>query len=253
MIRNLRRRIGSGLNYALWLIATIALYGMALERDVIDNFLVALAVISALQFSAILIHEMGHALAAHWAGARVEKIVVVPLHFDIQKRRLRFDRYLPAGDIGGFVTYTFGRVKPAAHKVIIIAAAGPLANVFSAALLFLTISAAGWINEERGPATSHQPVAIVGDNHTPSQAANRVRYQLTSPRPYPSEEEIEQAVVKEKEWRSRKYYRDWGAALADLFIAISLILGALNLIPTKGSDGASILSNWRRLRSQKRP
>lgn len=239
----LKRKISNGLNYAIWVIATIILYGMALERDVIDNFLVAFAVISALQFVAILIHELGHAWAAHWAGARVEHIAVVPFRFDVRQRRLRFDRYLPAKDIGGFVSYNYGRARPTARNEITIAAAGPMANIVSAALLFAAISSPGLISEANEAAPTTEVVSIV------SRDNNRSVAQDSAPAIYPSQETVDRAFAQAKELRDQQYYRDWWAVLGELFIAISLILGPLNLIPTNGSDGARILSNWRRLKS----
>ena len=63
--------------------------------------------IGLLSFVAILVHELGHAVAARWAGARVINIVAIPFELRLRPLRLSWASTAPGRDIGGYVTYTF--------------------------------------------------------------------------------------------------------------------------------------------------
>lgn len=79
-------------------------------------------------FVAVLIHELGHAVAANAVGGRVGRIVVFPVEFVVASRKLRLVRHWGRGDLGGYVTYTLDRVE-ARRRHAIVAIAGPAANI----------------------------------------------------------------------------------------------------------------------------
>ena len=79
-------------------------------------------------FVAVLIHELGHAVAANAVGGRVGRIVVFPVEFVVASRRLQLVRRWGRGDLGGYVTYTLDRIE-ARRRHAIVAIAGPVANI----------------------------------------------------------------------------------------------------------------------------
>lgn len=197
--------------------------------------------ISGLQFIAVIIHELGHAGAAYRAGATVTAICVVPFVWDASAKRLRFERYLPENDIGGYVTYHFGE-GGSTRDDMAIAAAGPLANLAAAAMVtaFAALLSMGTV-PGRAPADP-APVAVVAiDPGAP-------RADVVKPFRMPSEEELDALLEKAKADQRKEAFAEWAEALSELFVAISILLGLLNLIPAGGSDGAHILAGWRRLR-----
>ena len=105
------------------------------------------AIIGLLSFVAILVHEMGHALAARWAGARVINIVAIPFELRLRPMRLAWAPTAPGRDIGGYVTYTFDEDLETRREAVIIAAAGPAANfalALVAALFAFWCQSFGW-------------------------------------------------------------------------------------------------------------
>lgn len=237
------RSIADSLTYLAWLIASVILFFAAQNYEVIDNFLIAFVVITALQFIAITIHELGHAWAASRSGAKIAAICVVPFLWDASTRRLRFEPQLPSRDIGGYVVYLFEK-NGSTRKEIAIAAAGPLANFVSAAgvaMLAGLFSLSALVGAASADAPPMAVVAIAPDAPPPTVA---------EPVRLPSEQEIDAMLAKEKTRRRDETAADWAEALTEMFVAISIILGLLNLIPSGGSDGAQILQGWRRLRGR---
>ncbi len=237
------RSAADGFAYAAWFLASLILYGVARSYAVIDNVLIAIVVISGLQFLAIIIHELGHAWAAYRAGAIIEEICAVPFVWDASTKRLRFERHLPANDIGGYVTYHFAQ-NGSTRAEMAIAAAGPLANLAAAAVVatlagLLSISAL----PGAAPADPASVAVIAIDPDAPP-------HEVAKPSRLPSTEQIDAMLAKEKARRRDEATADWAEALTELFVTISIILGLLNLIPAGGSDGAHILQGWRRLRGR---
>ncbi|MEE4315495.1 MAG: M50 family metallopeptidase [Erythrobacter sp.] len=236
--------LGDRIVYALWYLASAALWVTASKYEAFgDNWLIAFAAIAALQFVIIVIHELGHALAAWRSGARVDAICAVPFVWDTSRRAVRFEPELPAHDIGGYVSYTF-EAGGSTRKDMAIAAAGPLSNFASAAVvagLAALLSASVLPSGERADPDPLQISAV--DTDAPPRAT-RPAIRL------PSEAEIEAMLETDRARRRREALADWGEALSELFIALSVILGLLNLVPHRGSDGAAILAGWRVLRGR---
>lgn len=224
------RWLSKGLGYLVWLIANFALFGFAGSLEIFPNGVVAILAVLLLNFPAILIHELGHAWAAHRRGAQVLKIVALPFGYAPTERRVRIERQVPSRDIGGYVSYVFRLRDESRKDRVAIAAAGPLANLLSAALVIGLLS--GWhAIQPVAPAKTALVEIVPG---VPEQAR---------PSRLPSNEEIRALLEKESERRHRETLRDTATGLAQLFAAISMILSLANLVPTKGSDGSVILRN----------
>jgi hypothetical protein len=236
--------LGDRIVYALWYLASGALWVTASHYEAFgDNWLIAFAAIAALQFVIVLIHEAGHAWAAWRCGARVWSICVVPFVWDTSRRALRFEPELPARDIGGYVGYTF-EAGGTTRKDMAIAAAGPLANLVSAVIvagLAALLSASALPSgEPSDPGPS--PISAIDPDAPPPTTRPAIRL--------PSEAEIDAMLEADRARRRSAALADWGEALSELFIALSVILGLLNLVPHRGSDGAAILAGWRALRGR---
>lgn len=92
-------------------------------------------------FVAVLIHELGHAVAAKAVGGQVGRIVVFPIEFAVVSRKLRLVRRWGRGDLGGYVTYTLDRIE-ARRRHAIVAIAGPLANIVTGVVAGSTLTIA---------------------------------------------------------------------------------------------------------------
>lgn len=224
------RWLSKGLGYLVWLIANFALLGFAQSLGIFPNGIAALLAVLALNFPAILIHELGHAWIAHRRGAHVLDIVALPFGYVPSERRVRIERQVPSRDIGGYVSYVFRRRDETRRDRVAIAAAGPLANLLSAALVIGLLS--GWQAMQSAPPTETMLAEIVPGVQQESRSGR-----------LPTDEELRAALEKEREQRHSETLRDTATGLAWLFAAISIILGLANLVPTKGSDGSVILRN----------
>lgn len=126
----------------------------------------------------IVVHELGHYAAARWAGVRV-------LHFSVGFGRAlwkRTDRHgtvwaLAAIPLGGYVRFLDEREAPVAaaemaqafnrqslSKRAIIVAAGPIANLVLAIILFWGLNLHGYstLRPVLAPAPAGSPAAIAG-------------------------------------------------------------------------------------------
>jgi membrane-associated protease RseP (regulator of RpoE activity) len=93
---------------------------------------------------AILVHELGHAIAAWRCGMRVQEIAVGPIA--IRFKPLRIDRaeHLLGEDVGGHVIHDEGLGRYLTRRTdAIITAAGPLANLAAALAAFALANAIG--------------------------------------------------------------------------------------------------------------
>ena len=237
--------LGDRIVYALWYLASGVLWVTASHYAAFgDNWLIAFLAITALQFVIVVIHELGHAVAAWRSGARVEAICAVPFVWDTSRRALRFEPELPARDIGGYVSYAFDNGGGSTRKDMVIAAAGPLANLASAALVagLAALLAAVSLPSDKATNPGPSPITAIEPGAPLPAQAPAIRL--------PSDAELEDIFAMDRARRRKKALADWGEALSELFIALSVILGLLNLVPHRGSDGAQILAGWRGLRGR---
>jgi membrane-associated protease RseP (regulator of RpoE activity) len=219
-----------GLGYLVWLIANFALFGFAGSLGIFPNGVAAFLAVLLLNFPAILIHELGHAWIAHRRGAHVLKIVALPFSYVAAERRVRIERHVPSRDIGGYVSYVFRLRDETRRDRIAIAAAGPLANLLSGALVIGLLGGLQALDTgETQRATAPQIVTGL-----PS---------LGEPARLPTDAELQAIFERERERRRERAIEQTAAGLAQLFAAISIILGLANLVPTNGSDGSVILRN----------
>ena len=124
----------------VFLITAFGVMGLLSEHLPGDSGFVARFAIDALLcFVAVLVHELGHAAAAHRLGADVHAIVALPFEYRTKQRRLRLKWRAGRADLGGYVSYTLDRID-ARRKHMAIAVAGPVANLVLA-LLAGTVSA----------------------------------------------------------------------------------------------------------------
>jgi hypothetical protein len=195
-----------------------------------------LALLSVLNFIAILFHELGHASAFRWIGGGVEKIVVLFAAFDVRRRRLLWSDTGGSGDVGGYVAGTYGPAGTTRGNLIRVYGAGPLANAVTGviALVAAQLMAAPSV-ETAAPARAVEMVMP----DTPESRAYRQRY--PTPAYLPSDAELaafarQYAAAENARERSTMTY----AALM-LFAVLSFGYAVLNLIPFRGSDGYGIL------------
>lgn len=114
--------------WVVLLITSIAAQGSLAQSSWHLGVVGAWLAVLLIGFVAVLIHELGHAVAAKAVGGQVGRIVVFPIEFAVASRRLRLVRSWGRGDLGGYVTYTLDRIE-ARRRHAIVAIAGPLANI----------------------------------------------------------------------------------------------------------------------------
>ncbi|MCB2067858.1 MAG: site-2 protease family protein [Erythrobacter sp.] len=213
----------------LFAIFNLVLMFYAADQDIVDSGVLAWLLLMVLQFLAIVIHESGHAVAAHCAGARLLTFCVGWFAYDFRKRRWESQR---GGnrEVGGYVAFAFerhGTDTPARRAWI--AAAGPLANVATAAVLLLAMQLPSQ------PPLATEPVAVVAGQPPAGTAITRL----------PDADTLEAIYDDYQARRAAEQRAQLAEALARVFSILSLAIAALNLIPFDGSDGQGI---WRALR-----
>jgi membrane-associated protease RseP (regulator of RpoE activity) len=169
-----------------------------------------------LLFLAVLVHELGHALAARLCGARIERIVALP--FEWRFRPFRIGGATSLGpDLGGQVDYVMEEGESRSEHAL-IAAAGPVANLLLglAAVLFGT-----WLVAQAAP-TLTLPSIIPG---TPTPDGVRITT------------DMDQVGIQQ-------YRLAVAKAVARIFNSLAMLsvgTALANLIPYKGSDGDGIV------------
>jgi Zn-dependent protease len=125
----------------LLLASTVAMSALEAHRWAL-GWIVPAIFILILVFLAVLVHELAHAVAANAVGGRVRRIVVFPIEFVPASRAFRVVGNWGRGDLGGYVSYTLDRIE-ARRRHAIVAAAGPLANIFSGVAVGSGLAAQG--------------------------------------------------------------------------------------------------------------
>jgi len=199
-------------NFLTW----AALMDLNLRLDGIGVFLA----IVLLSFVAVLVHELGHALAVRLEGGRVETIMVIPFELGLRPWRFGMATSTGRGDLGGYVAYDLGEGETArAHATI--AAAGPAANFVLAVialLVALCLPAIAASMLDIHPLVIGPGDAPLGGGMLPSDADLLSAFNRTS-------------------WFHRARTM---ADLAKAFAIVSTGMGVANLVPFDGSDGDAI-------------
>jgi membrane-associated protease RseP (regulator of RpoE activity) len=222
----------------LFLITTFMVYGLLLELRWQNVPLYKFFVTTFLAFFVILVHELGHALAARGYGRRILRFAVMPFEQSFRPLRLRLAHNdAGTGDVGGFVQYAEGRSGTRREQAV-IAFAGPAANFLlaAAALLF-----AAWLSQrpEMSALPAIGPVEPV--QHLKPIPGTHFGELL------PSSEEVARALAAPGYFPGHKPV---GAILAEAFAALSIGTGIANLLPFRGSDGDAIVTALFRGRSR---
>uniref|UniRef100_UPI0035CBEFA5 metalloprotease n=1 Tax=uncultured Sphingomonas sp. TaxID=158754 RepID=UPI0035CBEFA5 len=123
-----------------WIAIILMLIAYLIARGIIgslglgEDWLIGWAVCAVIMFFIVMIHEIGHAIVARRVGGDVHVIMVFPFQLDLRSRRFGLARTRHNGDVGGYVSYKLDRIG-SSRKHVIIAGAGPFANLASAALV----------------------------------------------------------------------------------------------------------------------
>ncbi len=200
-----------------YLVILLAVSGALQELRLPGGGLTVWLLIAVLSFVSILVHELGHALAAARIGARIVAFVVLPFELRFHPMRLGLAPRRKHRDLGGYVLF----VPPPGHtrrQAMLVSAAGPLAN-FALVPVALLLGAA--ISFHFSSAGYHLP-ARPSDGLLPSDA-EMAAIQLI---PY-------------------SWAVEASRLLSDALAILSAGMGVANLIPYGGSDGASIVRSWK--------
>jgi hypothetical protein len=215
---------GRGAAGAIYLIANLAAIGTLANSPRFDPLVAALIAIAATYFL-ILIHELGHAAAVISLKGRVLMFAVGPIAAQFGPFKLGFAPSLDRDrrEVGGFVLATFDG-RETTRMELIVAAAGPVANLLFAAVLglLLTVLAPATVPPARFP-------AIAVQENAPVNAPVRVAL--------PSDAEVVRVLRDE---RAERQYRHLWSPLIIALIILSLAAGVANLTPYRGSDGDEI-------------
>lgn len=185
--------------------------------------------LALLTFVAIFFHEMGHALAIWHGGGTVFSINVGFLRYNVAKRRFEPPRGLKSGEVGGYVAYAFEKRLGTPRKEIVIASAGPAANLLTGLVAMLLALAV---------VPSIVPAVEVVATTTPDDM-QAIR---SHPVGLPSDDAMKKNLERTRARESALYW----SIMLNAFGVLSLGLAIANLMPFKGSDGAAILRNWRK-------
>ena len=196
------------------------------------NRLVTWGLVAILTFISVVVHELGHAWAAHSIGGRIEKIVAFPFELRPQPWRLGMAHSRGRGDLAGYVEY--GEPEGYTRRGhAFVAAAGPAADFALAGVAIvvaLVLAGIDW--------TSGAPIVI----EAMPQGAAEAGWPSVA---LPSDEDLARSFAEV----SRRQMAETAGLLATALAVISAGGGLVNLIPFDGSDGEGIsealFPSWR--------
>lgn len=194
---------------------------------------VTLPMLVLLNFIVILVHELGHAAAVIRVGGTLRAIYVMGIHFDVAERRLSLRRLPKKAEIGGYVSYAPHPVQHSSKKAILIALAGPAANILLA--LIAGLAALLLLPDPASCIRAYDPVLAADPGYArlpDSDVVRRVMAEVTRA----------DACV-----RAGTFLRRFAEVLAILSAGI----GLSNLLPFDGSDGQAVLSHARARRRRR--
>jgi hypothetical protein len=207
----------------LFLIVNFAVFAGLSEIRSPAGWLLYIPLTFLLSFVVILVHELGHALAAHRHGRRIERLVALPFELRFRPWRLGIAEYAGGRDLGGEVVYAVDWPETRREHAL-IAAAGPAANFL---LALIAVLLATWIVANAAPELNPLP-ALVPDAAGVSVVPNAL---------LPSDAE----VVRVFGYRDRLTTATLVALLLKALALLSAGTGLANLIPYRGSDGDAIV------------
>jgi len=124
------------LSLAGFLAAMTVVEGAARDGG-LPEVLVALCTVVLFGLLAVLIHESGHALAAHLKGMRLMRLRAGPLDILFRRRGFRWRFAKPAAGLHGFVQAYPDPARELRPAMLCFALGGPAANLAAAALAVL--------------------------------------------------------------------------------------------------------------------
>ncbi len=185
------------------------------------GWLGGLTLLLAISLISVLVHEIGHAAMLRRLGGRVDEICVFGLSYDFQARRWRAGTLYEAQDIGGYVIGAFDPDTATSRKDMLVAMAGPAANMVLALILIALLGIAVLLAD---PAIT--PPAILSG--APDMAV---------PARLPGQAAIEAILADADARMQAAYWASLAAASAKLLALASIGMAIVNLIPFRGSDG----------------
>ncbi|HEV7659161.1 MAG TPA: site-2 protease family protein [Allosphingosinicella sp.] len=207
----------------LFVIVNLAVFAALSELRSPAGWFLYIPLTLLLSFIVILVHELGHALAAHRHGRRIERFVALPFELRFRPWRLRLAEYAGGRDLGGEVVYALDWPETRREHAL-VAAAGPAANFL---LALIAVLLATWIATSAAPGLS--PLTALGpDSAGVSVIPNAL---------LPSDAE----VVRVFGYRDPLTTATSVALLLKSLALLSAGTGLANLIPYKGSDGDAIV------------
>ncbi len=188
-------------------------WGALHELHFVGGMPVVMLLTAVLSFATILVHELGHAVAAARIGGKVSAIMVLPFELRFRPLRLRLAPRDKHRDLGGYVIYAPppGLTR---RQHLLVTTAGPLANFVLAPLaLLLGMWAAAYFSSGSWPAAPGHAGLLPNDVD----------------------------VLARAHWYSSLQAGRRSQLLANALAILSAGVGVANLIPFAGSDGATIL------------
>lgn len=183
-----------------------------------------------LSFLVTLVHELGHALAVWAQRGTVIEISVFGLTYAPRLRRFALKALPKGGDLGGYVDYLPPDEDWTRVQYGIVAAAGPLAD---ATFALLALATSMWLTVP-DPAIRTPVAAVVAYDEAQLRPV-KIRSNL------PSNEQHKQIIAE------IAAHERWGKfeALAPMLTVVAFLSALGNLLPYRGSDGATLLELWR--------
>lgn len=184
-----------------------------LSREMFGKWFIVLG----LGFLSTLVHEGGHAFAAWRIGYKVRRIAVLPLEFDLAKRRFGWAS-VPRSDLAGYVS-AVPRPNATRRDAIWFVIGGPLAEAMLGAILFALLAIS-----------------------TPSPSSARIAPEIERPS---FEEEVAVARLPADltvaEWVQSQRQAEVMRGLAAMLALFAIGSAGINLLPIGGSDGDHLL------------
>lgn len=133
--------------FNVWL--TIGLFSLADDYNLSREMFGKWFIVIALGFISTVVHEGGHAVAAWQVGFKVKRIAVLPIEFDMARKRFGWASLPSKSDIAGYVQADVP-INAGRRSAVIFALGGPLAEAALAVGLFAAITLAGTVGDSHG-------------------------------------------------------------------------------------------------------